>query len=383
MYYLIDLNDNLLPTLFIRRIFAVNILGMALTELKLSVDKVGESAVFKVDWQNLAFGKVFTDHMLVMDYENGTWQGPQILPFQNIPMHPAMSSIHYGQSIFEGLKAYRHVDGRVSVFRPDMNAKRFNESAERMCMPQVPEDLFVELVRKLVEVDQAWVSALEGHSLYIRPYMFATDHWVGIKPSETYKFMILLSPVGTYYSELVRVKIESYFTRAARGGVGRAKAAGNYGASLYPAKFAQDQGYHQLVWTDAKEHKFIEESGTMNILFVIDDVLITPSEDEDTILRGVTKRSILELAQHWGIQVEERKISVEEVINAAKSGRLQDAFGAGTAATLAQFALIGHEGTDYQLPPVETRQISNRLKEYLSGLKIGQTEDIFNWNYFV
>jgi branched-chain amino acid aminotransferase len=165
--------------------------------------------------------------------------------------------------------------------------------------------------------------------------------------------------------------------------VGRAKAAGNYGASLYPAKFAQDQGYHQLVWTDAKEHKFIEESGTMNILFVIDDVLITPSEEEDTILRGVTKRSIIELAQHWGIKVEERKISVEEVINAAKSGRLQDAFGAGTAATLAQIALIGHEGTDYHLPPVETRTVSNRLKAYLSGLKIGQSDDIFNWNYFV
>jgi branched-chain amino acid aminotransferase len=383
MYYLIDLNDNLLPTLFIRRIFALKNLGMALTELILRVDKVGNSAVSKVDWENLAFGKVFTDHMLTMDYMDGSWQEPQIVPFQDIPMHPAMSSIHYGQAIFEGLKAYRHAEGRVSVFRPDMNAKRFNESAERMCMPQIPEDLFVELIRKLVELDQAWVSDLQGYSLYIRPYMFATDHWVGIKPSETYKFMILLSPVGTYYSELVRVKIEPYFTRAALGGVGRVKAAGNYGASLYPAKFAQDQGYHQLVWTDAKEHKFIEESGTMNILFVIDDVLMTPSEDEDTILRGVTKRSILELAQYWGIQVEERKISVEEVINAAKSGRLQDAFGAGTAATLAQIALIGCEGTDYHLPSIETRSISNRLKEYLSALKIGQADDIFNWNYFV
>lgn len=356
---------------------------MTVRDRNLKLERVQNSAVDQVDWQNLAFGKVFTDHMLMMDYTDGEWREPQILPFQNIPMHPAMSSIHYGQAIFEGLKAYRHADGRVSVFRPDMNAQRFNESAERMCMPKISEDLFVELVRKLVEIDEAWVSAIKGHSLYIRPFMFATDHWVGIKPSDTYKFMILLSPVGTYYSEMVRVKIEPYFTRAARGGVGRAKAAGNYGASLYPAKFAQDQGYHQLVWTDAKEHKFIEESGTMNILFVIDDVLITPSEDEDTILRGVTKRSILELAQHWGIKVEERKISVEEVITAAISGRLQDAFGAGTAATLAQIALIGHEGTDYYLPSVESRVMSNRLKEYLSGMKIGLTEDIFNWNYFV
>lgn len=354
---------------------------MDLTELRLKVDKVTDSAISKVDWVNLPFGKVFTDHMLMMDFVDGCWQEPQILPLQSIPMHPAMSSIHYGQAIFEGLKAYRHNTEKVSIFRPDMNAKRFNESAKRMCMPQIPESAFIEMVRKIVEIDQAWVSEIKGYSLYIRPFMFATDHWVGIKPSETYKFMILLSPVASYYSELVRVKIEPYFTRAAKGGVGRAKAAGNYGASLYPAKFAQDQGYHQLVWTDASEHKYIEESGTMNILFIIDDVIITPTEDEDTILRGVTKRSILDLARYWGIQVEERKISVEEVINAAKNGRLQDAFGAGTAATLAQIALIGYEGTDYHLPPVETREISNKLKSYLSLLKIGQSEDIFGWNF--
>jgi len=356
---------------------------MATKELNFKVEHVEKSAVTKVDWGNLVFGKTFTDHMLVMDYADGAWEQPQILPFQSIPMHPAMSSIHYGQSIFEGLKAYRQKDGKVAVFRPDMNAKRFNESAERMCMPQIPEHLFLEMVRKIVEIDQAWVSGIEGHSLYIRPFMFATDHWVGIKPSDTYKFMILLSPVGTYYSELVRVKIESYYTRAAAGGVGRAKAAGNYGASLYPAKFAQANGYHQLVWTDAKEHKFIEESGTMNILFQINDTLITPSEEEDTILRGITKRSILEIAAHWGINVQERKISVEEIIHAANSGVLQDAFGAGTAASLAQIALIGYEGIDYMLPPVETRTISNRLKAYLTDVKIGAVEDELGWNLLV
>ena len=226
-----------------------------------------------MDWENLPFGKVFTDHMFVMEYRDGSWSNPRITPFQNIEMHPAMSAIHYGQSIFEGLKAYRQHDGRLSVFRPDMNAKRFNESAKRMCMPEVPESWFIEAIRSLVKTDADWAPNKKGYSLYIRPFMFATDAWVGIKPSETYTFMVILSPVGNYYSEPVRVKIEPHYTRAAKGGVGRAKAAGNYGASMYPAKFAQDNGFHQLVWTDAKEHKYIEESGTMNLMFVINKVL--------------------------------------------------------------------------------------------------------------
>jgi len=356
---------------------------MITKELNIKIERVENSAIANVDWGNLAFGRIFTDHMLMMDYADGQWQEPSIVPFQSIPMHPGMSSIHYGQSIFEGLKAYRHADGRVSVFRPDKNAARFNESAKRMCMPEIPNELFIALVQQIVGIDQEWVSSLPGHSLYIRPFMFATDYWVGIKPSDTYKFMIILSPVGTYYSEPVRVKIEPYYTRAAKGGTGRAKAAGNYGAGMYPAKFAQDKGYHQLVWTDASEHKFIEESGTMNILFQINDILITPSEEEDTILRGVTKRSILDLAASWGVKIEERKISVEEVIDAAKSGTLQDAFGAGTAATLAQIAVIGYNDHDYQLPSIASRTLSNRLKTHLSDLKTGNVEDTFGWNYFV
>ena len=349
----------------------------------ISVEKCAESAVSSVDWDNLPFGRIFTDHMLVMDYASGEWGNPKIIPFQAIPMHPAMSAIHYGQSIFEGLKAYKHKDGRLSIFRPQMNAKRFNESAVRMCMPEVPENLFVEAIRKLVEIDSSWVPNKPGYSLYIRPYMFATDHWVGIKPSETYKFMILLSPVGNYYSEPVRVKIENYYTRAAQGGVGRAKAAGNYGASLFPAKQAQDQSFHQLVWTDAAEHKYIEESGTMNIVFQINDTLITPSEEQDTILRGITKRSILELAAEWGINVEERKVSVQEIISALQNGTLQDAFGAGTAATLAQIDIIGYQDEVFKLPPMESRVLSNRIKNHLDALKVGEVEDTFGWNYFV
>ncbi|MFN4911545.1 MAG: branched-chain amino acid aminotransferase [Flavobacteriales bacterium] len=356
---------------------------MTLSEFSISIDKSSSSQLQTMDWENLPFGKVFTDHMFVMEYRDGSWSNPRITPFQHIEMHPAMSAIHYGQSIFEGLKAYRQHDGRLSVFRPDMNAKRFNESAKRMCMPEIPESWFIEAIRSLVKIDSDWVPNKKGYSLYIRPFMFATDAWVGIKPSETYTFMVILSPVGNYYSEPVRVKIEPHYTRAAKGGVGRAKAAGNYGASMYPAKFAQDNGFHQLVWTDAKEHKYIEESGTMNIVFQINNTLITPSEEEDTILRGITKRSILSLASHWGIPVEERKVSVAEIVDALKSGTLQDAFGAGTAATLAHIAVIGYEDEVFHLPALESRELSLRIKNHLDAIKLGEAEDSFGWNALV
>lgn len=344
-----------------------------------SVIRNSQSRIGEVNWGNLQFGKVFSDHMLVMDYADGRWQDAHITPFGNIDFHPATSAIHYGQSVFEGLKAYRGQNGDVSVFRPDMNARRFAESCERMCMPSIPEDVFVELVRRLVEVDSQWIPAKEGYSLYIRPFMFATDEFVGIRPSETYKFIIFTCPVGQYYSEPVKVKIEEYYTRAVAGGVGRAKTAGNYGASLFPAKQGQLKGFHQLVWTDAMEHKYIEESGTMNIIFIIDGVLITPSEDTDTILRGVTKRSVLDIANSWGIPVEERKVSIDEILDAHRNGRLQDAFGAGTAATVAQIIQIGYRDEILQLPPLETRVISNKIKDQLDGIKSGRVKDEFGW----
>ena len=333
-----------------------------------------------IDWDNLAFGKTFSDHMFSMDYENGAWVNGKVMPFQPIPMHPAMSAIHYGQSIFEGLKAYKSKNGQINIFRPELNAVRFAESAKRMCMPEVPESIFLEAIRTLIEVDRNWVPEGDGYSLYIRPFMFATDHLIGIKPSESYKFMILTSPGGVYYSEPVRVKIEESYTRAAIGGVGRAKAAGNYGASLYPAKQCQLEGFHQLVWTDAIEHKYIEESGTMNIIFQIDGKLISPSEDADTILRGITKRTLIELAKEWGVEVEERRVTVEEIISAVRAGKLEDAFGAGTAATIAQIDIIGFRDEKLQLPPIETRQLSNRIKAYLDDVKYGKIEDIYGWN---
>jgi branched-chain amino acid aminotransferase len=275
------------------------------------------------------------------------------------------------------------VNNEISIFRPDMNAKRFNESAERMCMPTIPEDLFVEAIRQLVDLDEEWVTSREGHSLYIRPFMYATDELVGIRPSRTYKFLIITTPVGHYYSEPVNVKIEKSYTRAASGGVGRAKAAGNYAASMYPALQAQKEGFHQLVWTDAAEHKYIEESGTMNIVFQIGDKLITPDENHDTILRGITKRSVFEIAEKWGIEVEERMITVAEIIEAAKNGSLKDVFGAGTAATIAPIAMIGYEDEKYMLPPVEERLLSNKIKKYLGDLKTGRIADEFGWNLLV
>ena len=349
------------------------------TSVNFSVTPIESSRIKEVDWDNLPFGKVFSDHMLIMEFHDGEWKSPSIMPFGPIQFHPATSSIHYGQSIFEGIKANKSPNGDILIFRPNMNAERFAKSCERMCMPVIPSDLFVECVRKIVEIDSNWIPDKPNFSLYIRPFMFSTDEFVGIKPSESYKFIIFTCPVGAYYSEPVNVLIEEHFTRAAEGGVGRAKAAGNYGASLYPAKQGQMKGYHQLVWTDAKTHTFIEESGTMNIVFGIDNKIISPTEESDTILRGITKRSVLDVAKSWGYEVEERKVLVSEVIEAIKNGSCTEVFGAGTAATIAPIAKIGFRGDDYILPDIKTRTFSNRISLYMNDLKCGRIEDTFNW----
>lgn len=347
--------------------------------INIKVNQTSQSKINQVDWENLPFGKVFSDHMLIMDYKDGQWQDPEIVPFGEFSFHPATSAIHYGQSIFEGLKANKSANGDVLIFRPDMNAKRFAESCERMCMPIMPENLFVECIRKLIEVDSNWIPNKPGYSLYIRPFLFGTDEFVGIRPSDTYKFIIFTCPVGSYYSEPVNVLIEEFYTRAAVGGVGRAKAAGNYGASLFPARKGQVKGYHQLLWTDAITHEYVEESGTMNIVFVIDGKLITPSEDSDTILRGITKRSVVEVAKSWGMEVEERKVKVAEIVEAHKNGTLTEAFGAGTAATIAHIAKIGYRGEDLILPPIEGRTFSLKMSAYLDQIKHGEIEDQFGW----
>jgi len=344
-----------------------------------NIELTEKSRVSEVNWDNIPFGKVFSDHMLVMDYVDGKWQQPEIKPFGNFSTSPANSALHYGQSVFEGMKANKTVDGDVVLFRPELNAKRFKESCERMCMASIGEELFVELVRKIVEVDKEWVSSKDDYSLYIRPFMFATDDYIGVKPSETYRFIIFTCPVGMYYSEPVSVKIEEYYTRAAEGGVGMAKTAGNYAAALHPALKCQKEGFHQLLWTDGKEHKYIEESGTMNVVFMKDGKLITPSEDTDTILKGTTKRSVIEVAKSWGVEVVERKILVDEVIEGVKDGSITEVFGAGTAATIAHIIKIGYKGQVYDLPPVENREFSLKVKRYLDDLKAGKIEDTNNW----
>jgi len=344
----------------------------------INIQRTAQSKLPEIDFDKLIFGRTFSDHMFVMDYRNGKWQQPDIMPYQTMNMAPASSVIHYGQSVFEGLKAYKNKEGEFGLFRPDLNIKRMNKSAERICMPTVPEDIFMEGLSTLVKMDSAWIPTGKLSSLYIRPVLFAIDEYIGVKASDSYRFMIFTSPVNAYYSKPVNVKLERHYTRAARGGTGFAKAAGNYAGSLYPAKKANEQGFDQLLWTDGKEHKYIEESGTMNVMFVIDGKLLTP-ELSDSILDGITRRSVLTLAKDWGIEVEERKVSVEEVISAASENRLQEAFGCGTAATIAHIASIADDDKVYTLPDIETRKISKRLENHFIDLKKFKTEDKHNW----
>jgi len=346
--------------------------------MDIQITEISESGLSKIDFDNLSFGKTFSDHMFIADYKNGEWSDLRITPYQNLSISPANATLHYAQSIFEGLKAHKSQNGEILIFRPEANAQRMIKSAERMCMPPVPEELFMEAIQSLVGLDREWVPNAPGTSLYIRPFQFADDPFIGVRPSETYKFIVLTGPVGGYYSEPVKVKIEKGFTRASKGGVGYAKTAGNYAASLYPAQQAQAQGYHQLVWTDGQNHEFIEESGTMNIMFVINDTLITPPTS-DSILPGITRESALILARDWGLKVEERPIKVDEVIEAIQTNALRESFGIGTAATVSHIATIGYEGTDYELPSIESRTISNRLLDALTKIKLGEEEDKFGW----
>ncbi len=344
----------------------------------INIQPTNESRLPQLDFESLVFGRTFSDHMLVMDFKDGKWQKPSILPYQNLSMSPASSVIHYGQSIFEGLKAFKNENGDFGLFRPDRNIDRMNKSAVRMCMPELPTELVLEGLKELVRLDQGWIPTSEMGSLYIRPVLFATDEYIGVKASDTYRFLIFTAPVNAYYTKPVKVKIERNYTRAAHGGTGAAKAAGNYAGSLYPARLANQQGYDQLLWTDAQTHSYIEESGTMNVMFLIDDTLITPALS-DTILDGITRSSVLELARSWGMKVEERKVSVQEITDAAKEGRLKDAFGCGTAATIAQIASIADGDQEYVLPEVEEREFSKKLSNYFIDLKKFRIEDSLNW----
>ena len=346
--------------------------------LNLEVTLVAESRIHQLDPNNIAFGTIFTDHMLVADCINGEWQTPKILPYGDISYNPALASLHYGQTIFEGMKAFKNDADEVLMFRPLENFKRFNISAERMCMAQVPEEIFIGGLEELLKIDAAWVPKGEDNSLYLRPFMFASDVYLGVRPSYNYSFMIIMSPAGKYYSTPPKVKVETEFIRAAPGGVGSAKCGGNYGASLYPAKLAQEQGYTQLLWTDAIEHKYFEESGTMNVMFVKDGKLITPNTSS-TILKGITRDTLLQLAKSMGIEVEERKVSVEEIISGIENGSVTEVFGAGTAVVVSPFAAIGFEGKDYVLPAITEDSYSSRLRNALNDIRTGKVEDTFGW----
>lgn len=345
---------------------------------KIGIQKVGQSRLPEVDFNNIPFGKIYTDHMFMADYRNGEWGNMRILPYGYMPISPATPALHYGQSIFEGMKALPGISGETLVFRPHDNWMRMNISGERMCMPHIPEELFMESLSTLIDLDRNWIPTAPGSSLYIRPFLFSADEYIGIRASQDFTFMIILSPVGAYYSTPVKVKIETHYTRAVEGGTGYAKAGGNYAGAIYPAKLAQDEGYHQLIWTDGKKHVYIEESGTMNVMFVIDDTLVTPALS-DSILAGITRDSVVKLAKHWGMKVEERKISVKELVEGLQNGKVKEAFGAGTAATIAHIELIGHEGKDYYLPPIADRKFSNRVLEELDGMKRGTKPDPFGW----
>jgi branched-chain amino acid aminotransferase len=349
-----------------------------IASMDIKINKITKSRVGDYDVNNVPFGKVFSDHMFVAEYADGKWQTGEISPYRDIPMSYALSALHYGQAIFEGMKAYKNDKGEISLFRTLENFKRLNISAVRMAMPEVPEEIFMGGLTELLKLDKAWVPSSETGSLYIRPFIIATDEAIGVKASETYKFIIITCPAGKYYSEPIKVMVETNYFRAVEGGVGFVKAAGNYGRSLFPTKLAQQKGYQQVIWTDAKTHSYVEESGTMNLMFVIDNILITPATS-DTILAGVTRDSVLQLAREWGMMVEERKVSIKEIFDAHKNGKLQEAFGVGTAATIAQIVTIGFEGKDYELPPIEKRKFSPRVDQALRDIRKGRTEDKFRW----
>ncbi|MFY9241885.1 MAG: branched-chain amino acid aminotransferase [Polaribacter sp.] len=347
----------------------------------IEIHRVEKSKIASVDFDNLPFGSVYSDHMLSCDYTNGKWQEPKIEPFAPISLDPSAKIFHYGQSIFEGMKAYKDASGKMMLFRPLDNWKRLNKSAERLMIPQIPEEIFMEGLKQLLEVDSDWIPTKEGSSLYIRPFMFATGNGFHASPANAYKFLICTAPSGAYFAGKVKVLIEEKYARAANGGVGYAKAGGNYAAQFYPTQLAIEKGYNQVIWTDDNSHQFIEEAGAMNIFVRINDTLIT-SPTSDRILDGITRKSILQIAEDNGIQTEVRKISVGEVVEAAKNGSLKEMFGAGTAAVISPIAGFGYQENNFDLPELENPYAS-KLKKLITDIQTNKAEDPYGWRVFV
>lgn len=351
-----------------------------LTEIP--VKKVYRSRITEVDFSQLEFGKHISDHMLICDFKDGEWGQPSIVPYANLSMSPASLALHYGQTVFEGMKAFRMQDGSINIFRMQKHYDRFVRSLERMCMAIPSFEIFTDGLIKLVRTDRPWVPREEGSSLYIRPFVFASEARFGVKVSDEYRFVIITGPVPELYVKPIKVKVETEFTRAAKGGTGYAKCGGNYGAAFYPTIRARQQGYDQVLWTDSKENKFIEESGTMNVMFVIKNRLITPPVS-DSILDGVTRDSLLKLAKGMGYSIEERPVSINELEEAFQHETITEAFGAGTAAVVAPIKTIGIGERDYHLPYYTDNSLLNKLKFMLASIRSGQEEDKYGWNYIL
>lgn len=341
------------------------------------IDKVKKSKIEAIDFSNLTFGKTFTDHMLECTWRDGEWHTTVIKPYGPIQVDPSSKVFHYGQAIFEGMKAFKDVEGDVFLFRPEDNWIRFNESAKRLAMPEVPKEIFLDGLKQLVNLDKEWVRYGEGLSLYLRPFMIASENGVAAAPATEYKFMIIMSPAFSYYKGDVRVMIASEFSRAADGGVGYAKAAGNYAASFYPNNLALEKGYQQIIWTDAASHEYLEEAGTMNIFVRIGDTLLTAPHN-DRILNGVTRRSIMQMAKDHGITVEERRVSVKELNAAAKDGSLKEIFGTGTAAVIVPIKGYKHEDFTFELPTLE-HSYATLLMGALKDIQYNRAADNHGW----
>ena len=345
----------------------------------IEIIKSKTTKINEVDFDNLAFGSVFSDHMLECNFKDGKWEAPKVIPYQAITLDASAKIFHYGQSVFEGMKAYKDATGDVWLFRPLENFKRLNISSKRLAIPELPESYFMEGLKTLLEVDKDWIPTNEGSSLYIRPFVFASGNGFHASPANAYKFLICTAPSGAYFSGKVKVLIEQNYSRSANGGVGFAKAGGNYAGQFYPTQLAVEKGYQQVIWTDDTTHEYIEEAGAMNIFVRINDTLIT-GPTSDRILDGITRKSIIELAKAEGINVEVRKLSVHEVVEAAKNGTLKEMFGAGTAAVISPISGFGYKNTDYDLPEL-TDTYASYLKKRITDIQTNKTEDPFGWRY--
>ena len=354
---------------------------MAVQVNQIAIERSETTKINDVDFDNLSFGSVYTDHMLVADFENGAWSVPKVVPYGPIVLDPAAKIFHYGQSIFEGMKAYKDTEGQVWLFRPLDNHARLNKSAQRLAIPELPQEYFIDGLTTLLQVEKDWVPTTPGSSLYVRPYMFASGQGFHASPADAYKFVIALAPSGAYFSGKVKVLIEEHYARAANGGVGYAKAGGNYAAQFYPTQLAADKGYQQVVWTDDNAHEYIEEAGAMNIFVRIGDTLIT-APTSDRILDGITRKSILQLTDHLGIPTEVRKVKVAEVVAAAENGTLKEMFGAGTAAVVSPITGFGYRGRDYELPELKNSYAA-MLKTKITDIQYNRAEDTFGWRYKV